>query len=228
MKNWLLLHGALGASTQLEPLKKRLEEKGLRVFAMDFSGHRGLPDAREGFGIEAFAQDVVRFLDAHQLDQVNIFGYSMGGYVALWFALNHPTRVHEVVTLGTKFDWSPESAEKEIKKMDPVKVEEKIPAFARILEARHKPNDWKELMHKTARMMRGLGNLPLLTEANLKSCDKKVTVLLGDADDMADRSFSQQVARWMVRGHFVLLAETGHPIEKVDLDILVSHLIGSS
>jgi len=227
MNTWLLLHGALGASTQLEPLKKRLEEKGLNVYLMDFSGHHGLPFAADGFGIETFAHDVIRFLDEQKLDRVNIFGYSMGGYVATWLALTKPSRVNEIVTLGTKFDWSPETAEAEVKKMDPSRIELKIPAFARILEARHRPNDWKELMTRTADMMRELGDRPLLTEANLKTLHNKVLVLLGDTDDMADRSFSQQAAGWMRHARFVLLERTGHPIEKVDLDILVKQIIGS-
>lgn len=220
----VLLHGALGASSQLESLAMQLRAAGRTVHTLNFSGHAGEPFSDHGFGIEVFADDLLRYLNQHQLKQVDIFGYSMGGYVALWLANTQPTRVGKMVTLGTKFDWSIESAEKEVKKMNAEKIEEKVPAFARLLQQRHAPNDWKVLLHKTAQMMQALGTKPLLTEQILPSIKHSVTILLGDQDDMADRSYSQQVAQWLPSGEFQLLPNTPHPIEKVNLPLVLSHL----
>ena len=223
MDSLILLHGALGAKAQLEPLKKKLEETGLVNYSMNFSGHGG-ELFRDDFGIETFAQDVIYFMDNHSISKADIFGYSMGGYVAVWMAHIFPDRVNTILTLGTKFDWSPESAEKEVKKLNADKILEKIPAFARILEHRHLPNDWKALLDKTGRMMVSLGDSPLLTEKNLKSIHHKILICLGDQDDMADRSYSEQVAQWLPNGTFHLLQNTPHPIEKVELEKLVSIL----
>jgi pimeloyl-ACP methyl ester carboxylesterase len=217
----LLLHGALGALTQLEPFKHQLESYGRQVYVLNFSGHNG-ESFKETFDIETFADDVLFFLDQHQLQCVDVFGYSMGGYVAMWLACVHPHRVARIVTLGTKFDWSPESAEKEAQKLNPEKILEKVPAFARLLEHRHAPNDWKELMQKTGDMMLGLGNRPLLAEENLKEIKHPVTICLGDQDDMADHTFSEQVAVWLPNGNFKVLENTPHPIEKVDLFKLIN------
>lgn len=219
MRNILLLHGALGSKTQLDPLKTSLENGGYEVYALDFSGHHGEP-FEKAFGIETFTADVVRFLDKHQLKQIDIFGYSMGGYVALWLAHQHPEYAGKIVTLGTKFDWSPESAAKEIKKVDPDKIQEKIPAFARILEHRHQPVDWRELLYRTAAMMLKLGDHPLLTEAVFQKIRHEVLVLLGDLDDMADLMYSKKVAQYMPNGKFASLEKTPHPIERVDVKFL--------
>jgi pimeloyl-ACP methyl ester carboxylesterase len=223
MEPVLLLHGALGSSDQLEPLKTILQSKGKQVYTLNFSGHGG--NAFEfDFGIEQFADEVADFIRQHSLPSATIFGYSMGGYVAVWLALKYPELVKRIVTLGTKFDWSPESAAKEIRKMDPEKIIAKVPAFARILEHRHKPNDWKSLMRKTAEMMHRLGESPLLTEFNLKNMQANLLVLLGDQDDMADLSFSKQVVDIMPNGKFLLLENTQHPIEKID-PLLLANLI---
>ena len=219
----LLLHGALGASSQLIPLKEHLEEAGYTVFSLDFSGHNGRPFAAE-FGIGQFASDVSQFLDSKKIPTVDIFGYSMGGYVALWLAVVAPSRVGRIVTLGTKFDWSVESANHEVKKLNPDKIVEKVPAFARILETRHAPVDWKDLMSKTAAMMLTLGNQPLLTEEIISKVTQDILILLGDQDDMADRTYSESVARMLPSGEFRLLANTPHPIEKVDRAMLVKIL----
>jgi Predicted hydrolases or acyltransferases (alpha/beta hydrolase superfamily) len=217
----VLLHGALGASMQLESLAQRLRENGKMVYLMNFSGHGGVAYSPQGFGIEIFAEDVLAFLNSEKINQVNIFGYSMGGYVALWLAHLHPQRVGKIVTLGTKFDWSPESAEKEIRKMNADKIEEKVPAFARLLQHRHAPNDWKELLRKTADMMYGLGQKPLITVEILNSINNPVKILLGDQDDMADLNYSKEVAALLSKGTFELLTETPHPIEKVNLSFLI-------
>jgi pimeloyl-ACP methyl ester carboxylesterase len=210
----LLLHGALGAKTQLHPLKELLSNDR-EVYSMNFSGHGGEPFSNAGFGIEVFADDVRAFMDAHSLDRVDIFGYSMGGYVALWFAWLYPQRVNSIVTLGTKFDWDVSSAEKEARKVNPEKILEKIPAFARILEHRHAPNDWKELLRKTGDMMLGLGRQPLLTEEIIRAIAIPTQVVLGDLDDMADRAYSERVAGLLPGGSFLSLENTPHPIEKL-------------
>jgi pimeloyl-ACP methyl ester carboxylesterase len=213
----LLLHGAMGSASQLEPLKQKLELSGRKIYSMNFSGHSGEP-FHEDFGIEAFADDVLLFLDRHQVPSVDIFGYSMGGYVALWMAYLFPHRIGKIITLGTKFDWSVESAEREVKKLNPEKIFEKVPAFARLLEHRHAPTDWKLLMQKTVDMMLDLGTKPMLTESVLNTISAPVEILLGDTDDMADKYFSERVSDWLPNGSFHLLENTPHPIEKVDLN----------
>lgn len=220
----VLLHGALGSSSQLEPMKKILEGRGRKVYFINFSGHSGKPFSENGFGIDVFANDLLLFLDDEKIVTADIFGYSMGGYVALWLAHQHPLRVNNVFTLGTKFDWNPESAEREIKKLNPEKILAKIPAFARILEHRHSPNDWKELIKKTAEMMFDLGNKPLLTKEIISTINHKSKVLLGDHDDMADRSYSEKIAGWLPNGVFHLLENTTHPIEKIELEMLVDFI----
>jgi pimeloyl-ACP methyl ester carboxylesterase len=146
----------------------------------------------------------------------------MGGYVAVWLAKHHPEKIEKIITLGTKFDWSVESAEKEVRKLNVEKIAEKVPAFARILEHRHAPNDWKELLKKTGEMMLGLGKAPLLTEEILKTIQMPSLICLGDQDDMADRNYAEQVASFLPKGKFKLLENTPHPIEKVDLKMIVS------
>lgn len=216
----LLLHGALGSKTQLDPLKTILEAKGRVVYQLNFSGHSGSPFAKN-FGIETFADDLEDYLSQNAISKVDIFGYSMGGYVALWFAHLHPERVGKIVTLGTKFDWSVESATRETKKLNAEKIEEKVPAFARILQHRHAPNDWKELLSKTAAMMTGLGAKPLLTSEILSAIKTETHILLGDQDDMADRKYSVEVSKLLPNASFSLLADTPHPVEKVDLSPVV-------
>lgn len=216
----LLLHGALGSKVQMEPLATRIHESGKEVFTMNFSGHGGEPFSKQGFSIPVFVDDVISFMDFHEVKKVDIFGYSMGGYVALLLATQHAHRIRSIITLGTKFDWSNDSAAHEVKKLNLERIIEKVPAFARTLELRHQPNDWKDLVSRTATLMMDLGEQPLLNERNLRMLNHSVLVALGDHDDTADQQYSLEVATWL-NGQFRCLPNTPHALEKVDLNLLV-------
>lgn len=215
MKKLLLLHGALGSKAQLEPLAEMLKND-FEVFTLNFSGHGGAPFA-EGFGIGQFTAEVLAFLDKNGCENVDIFGYSMGGYVALNLARLHPQRVGKIVTLATKFDWTPEGAERETKMLDPDKIEAKVPAFAAQLRERHAPNDWKLLLRKTADMMLELGQRPLLTSAILSKITNPCLICLGDGDQMVSLDETTLAANALPNGQQLVLEQTPHPFEKVNI-----------
>ncbi|MFB0925641.1 MAG: alpha/beta hydrolase, partial [Vicingaceae bacterium] len=121
MKNLLLLHGAIGAKDQLEPLKKILSKK-FNVYSFSFSGH-GCFGSFQEFNIKQFTEDTLSFISTNNLKEVFIFGYSMGGYVALNLAKEHPDKVAQIITLGTKFKWNPEIAAKEVKMLNVAIIE---------------------------------------------------------------------------------------------------------
>ena len=216
----LLLHGALGSTEQLLPIKSLLEAQGKKVYTFNFSGHGGATPSPNGFGIEVFAEEILSFIDRQNFESVNIFGYSMGGYVAIYSALHHPEKIKSIVTLGTKFDWTKESSAQEIKKLQPEKIIEKVPAFAKALAEKHDPNDWKELMRKTADMMVRLGNQPPLTSLTLQTIKTPVHILVGEFDDMVNKQHSEEVAKLLQNASYQVLNESHHPIEKINLPLL--------
>jgi pimeloyl-ACP methyl ester carboxylesterase len=164
------------------------------------------------------------FLHQQNIKQVDVFGYSMGGYVALIAALQQSDLFKNIITLGTKFDWSKTSSEQEVKKLNPEKIQEKVPAFADTLSKRHGADRWKVLMQRTGEMMIALGDNPLLTPEKLRKIKQQVTICLGDHDEMTSANFSKDVAQQIPNGKFVLVPDTPHPIEKVRLEVLLEIL----
>ncbi|RAU84318.1 alpha/beta fold hydrolase [Pontibacter arcticus] len=213
MQHLLLLHGALGAAPMLEPLKQALQAN-YQVHTLNFSGHGGL-ELSASFTMDVFAADIKRLLDEKKIDQVSIFGYSMGGYAALYFALQHPTRVKRIYTLATKFAWSPATAEKETKLLNPEKIEEKVPKFAATLAQRHAPQNWKDIMHRTARMMMQLGQQPPLTPENLASITIPVQVSVGDQDTMVSVEETRWAFTHLPQANLQVLPATKHPLETI-------------
>jgi pimeloyl-ACP methyl ester carboxylesterase len=219
MQPILLLHGAIGAKDQLQPLAAALEVQ-YKVHAIDFSGHgkEAFPDAQ--LSMQLFAEDVLKYMDTNGLDKVSIFGYSMGGYVALYLAKHHPERIDKVITLATKFHWDDATAQKETGMLDPEKIEAKLPAFAATLAQRHAGKDWKEVLHRTADMLRALGEDNTLKPGDYADIQSPSLILLGDRDKMVGLEETLAVYKELPNAQMGLLPGTAHPIEQVDVEML--------
>lgn len=214
MKSIIVLHGALGAKTQLEPLMNALSTL-YDVHSLNFEGHGGRATESD-FSIERFAANLKEYMDEHQLSGCPVFGYSMGGYVALKLESQHPGTFSKIVTLGTKFGWTPEVAAKETAMLNPEKIEEKVPKFAAALAALHAPLDWKAMMYKTAEMMHNLGTKPALSPEDFEQIRIPVSLLLGSEDVMVTKEETQAVLAQLPNADFTVIEGWQHPIERVD------------
>ena len=75
-----------------------------RVIALDTRGHGKSPRGTAPFTIQQFAEDLLHFMDAHQLAQADLLGFSDGGNIALTFALKHPERIRRLVLNGANLN----------------------------------------------------------------------------------------------------------------------------
>src|SRR6478752_5665181 len=102
MQHLLLLHGALGAKDQFVLLAEKLKDDFI-IHTLSFSAHGGEPIPGTSLSIELYAKDVLYYLHTQNIEQVNIFGYSMGGYVAMYLAKHNADKIKKIVTLASKF-----------------------------------------------------------------------------------------------------------------------------
>ncbi|GAB4580370.1 MAG: hypothetical protein Fur0022_31100 [Anaerolineales bacterium] len=215
----LLLHGALGTQTQWDHLVDQLADD-FDVHRLTFEGHGDQALGHDRFRIEHFAANVIAYLDAHGLTQTDIFGYSMGGYVALTLAASHPDRVRRIFTLGTELVWTPERAARDVKMLDADKIAEKVPAFARTLEARHPAFGWRNVLAATMEMLIDLGQNPRLTEETFRTLPHRIRLGVGDQDTTAGVEDTVAVFRWLQKGELQVFPSTPHPFERVDVGML--------
>lgn len=222
MENLLLLHGAIGSKEQLATLAEHLNNH-FNVHTLNFSGHGGLPFT-EIFSIEQFSNEVLSYLNENNIGRISIFGYSMGGYVALHFAKDFPERVNKIITLATKFLWTTAIAEKEIKLLNASKIIEKLPTFAESLKKLHHPNDWEVVLQKTASMMLRLGTNNCLHPSDYKEMVTPVLVMIGDKDSMVTLEETIDVYRQLKNANLAVLSNTIHPIEKLNKERLAQEI----
>jgi esterase/lipase len=143
----------------------------------------------------------------------------MGGYVALYLAHRNSNILGNIITLGTKFEWSPEIAQKEVKMLDSKIIIEKVPKFAEALQKRH-GQDWELLLQKTAEMMLSLGNKNALSLTDFTTIENKVLIGLADKDNMVSLEETTAVYKQLKNGAMYMLPNTKHPIETVDVGLL--------
>lgn len=221
MKHLVLLHGAIGAKDQLQPLADLLKDE-YSIHLFNFNGHGGKPFTADEYSISSFANELHAFVLEKQIEHAFVFGYSMGGYVALFLAKKYPQLFSKVVTLATKFQWDENIAAKEAAMLNPEIILEKLPAFAAQLKDRHQPNDWQQVLVKTKEMLLQMGKENPLQLSDYATITIPVLLLLGDTDKMVSREETAAVQEQLPNADFQLLQNTAHPIEKTDIHLLAS------
>ncbi len=221
MKSLLLLHGALGSADQFKPLYELLKDD-YKVHSLNFSGHGGMSFPDQGFSIPLFGLEVLDYMEQHRIEKASFFGYSMGGYVAMYLAKKLSGRVESVITLATKFHWDKEIAARESTMLDAAIIEQKLPAFAAQLKERHTPDNWKTLLDRTKELLEGLGKKNELTEKDYQTIETPVLLLLGDRDKMVTLEETLNVYKSLPNAQFGILPGTAHAFEGVDTGLLSS------
>lgn len=95
LNDLIIIHGLFGMSDNWVSIGKQLSERR-RVIIPDMRNHGKSPHSKE-FSIEAMVEDVKRLCS--RLDCVDpiILGHSMGGRVAMKYALSYPDQLYKLI-----------------------------------------------------------------------------------------------------------------------------------
>jgi esterase len=91
----LVLHGLFGSLDNWAGIGRRLAPFW-QVFSLDLRNHGGSPHSNL-FNYDLMAADISEFLQTNGLPRANLLGHSMGGKVAMLFALRHPDQVMKLI-----------------------------------------------------------------------------------------------------------------------------------
>jgi pimeloyl-ACP methyl ester carboxylesterase len=104
----VLLHGAFGRATVYPALARNRQQ-----IAVELQGHGHTADIDRPLTVEHMADDVAALLQHLKIEQADVFGYSMGGNVALALAIRHPELLGRVAINGSHFGAIEEAYEPE-------------------------------------------------------------------------------------------------------------------
>jgi len=90
-----ILHGLFGMSDNWLTLGRKFSEH-FEVHLLDLRNHgRSFHD--DVMDYEVMVQDILKYLEDHNLNNINLLGHSMGGKVAMFFAVLHPEKVEKLI-----------------------------------------------------------------------------------------------------------------------------------
>ena len=98
----VLVHGLGSRGADWGNLIPQLVDGGHRVYALDLLGYGGSEQPPNATYSIADQASIVRgFLDSQHLQQVDLAGWSMGGWIAMRVALQQPERIRRLVLLDS-------------------------------------------------------------------------------------------------------------------------------
>ncbi|HBC05279.1 MAG: alpha/beta hydrolase [Aequorivita sp.] len=95
-KPFVILHGFLGMSDNWKTLGTRWAEAGYEVHLLDQRNH-GRSFHSDEFSYELMSEDLKNYCEEHSLKEIILLGHSMGGKVAMQFAVTYPEMVSKLV-----------------------------------------------------------------------------------------------------------------------------------
>jgi pimeloyl-ACP methyl ester carboxylesterase len=214
----VLVHGLGGRAEDWTKLAPQLAKAGFRVYLPDLPGY-GESDkpANFSYSVSDEAKIVAGFLDALGLKQVDLGGWSMGGWIVQLVAADRPERVRRLMLfdsagLYVKPDWdiglfTPSSAA-EIDKLDALLMPRPphVPAFvARDILRTSQQHAW--IIHRAIdSMLTGRDT----TDRLLPGLRMPVLIVWGEVDHVTPLSEGKAMHRLIPQSQMTVISGCGH------------------
>ncbi len=131
----VILHGLLGSLDNWQTFARKLSA-GFKVYTVDLRNHGKSPHSDE-HSYSAMSNDLLEFFGEHHIDKAHLIGHSMGGKVAMQFALKHPEKILKLFVV----DIAPRSYEsghdlifETLRNIDPAKINKREDADAMLAQ----------------------------------------------------------------------------------------------
>ena len=93
----LILHGYFGMSDNWKSLGNQFSE-AYEVHLIDQRNH-GRSFHEDTFNYEVLVEDLYRYIQCHQLENIYLIGHSMGGKTTMLFAVTYPELVRKLIVV---------------------------------------------------------------------------------------------------------------------------------
>jgi pimeloyl-ACP methyl ester carboxylesterase len=234
----VLLHGGLMTSdlawgAMLPTLSERYQ-----VIMVDLEGHGHTALIDRPLRYEQMADDVSTLLDELGVEQANVLGYSLGGGVALQFAIRHPEQVRKLVLVSTPFKtegWAPEilGAMASLNE-EAAAAMEGTPFYETYAAVAPNPDDWAKLVTSVSQLLTSPETAYDWSEG-VASLTMPVMLIVGDADSIVPEhlvEFYRLIGGWVVGdlgqmpdAQLLILPGTNHLAVYLRPDLLLATVI---
>ena len=177
----LLLHGGLGSSDMFAPLLPTLT-KQRQVVLVDLQGHGRTELGTRKFNLDAMGEDMNGLLQKLGYQQIDVFGYSLGGGVGFRLAAQHPERVRRLVLVSAGYSsdgFYPEIKAQQVQmNADAFQFMKDTPMYKGYVAVAPKPDDFPRLLAEIGDFMRKDYDY----SADVAKLKMPVMLVFGDSD----------------------------------------------
>ena len=96
----ILLHGFLSSSKMWADSYVPDLTKRYKVYAIDVRGHGNSNRVKDGCNLQQMADDIYQFVILKDIDECILAGMSMGGAIAIQFAINFPEKIKSLILMN--------------------------------------------------------------------------------------------------------------------------------
>ena len=177
----LLLHGGLGNTGMFEPGLPQLAQ-GRCVIAVDLHGHGRTALGERPISLVDMGDDMAVIVRELGYENVDVLGYSLGGGVALRFAVQHPGMVRRLALVSAGFsqdgfypEMLPQQAAVGAAMAEMMKD---TPMYQSYIAVAPKPEEFPKLLDRMGEWMR----TPYDWSEDVKKLELPVMLVYGDSD----------------------------------------------
>lgn len=229
----LLVHGNFASWRWWRPILKMMPP-GYRAYAPDLRGCGDSDQPEEGYTITQHAADLEQLIFALNLPRLHLVGHSLGGCIALQYALKHPHRIKTLTLVapapaqgaavlqnahGSKALLADANAMHSAFRLsgnlgNSRKMLQR--ALMRMLPSGSGDGDFESLVDDAARMSHhaAVGHIQTLNawdvQENLAGLKLPVMIVGGQYDRLIPPAALQQTARMLPNGRLIIWPKVGH------------------
>jgi len=175
-----LLHGAMGTIDSCFANLLPALAAARQVVAIELQGHGHTADVDRPLSYRQMADDTAALLEALGIGTADLFGYSLGGGVALELAMRHPALVRRVVFAGgasyRRDGLYPEMLDEPESAADDLTGSVWHEAYLRVAPD---PSRWPDLVAKNFELDRTFAGWP---DEDIQALAAPVLLIIGDSD----------------------------------------------
>lgn len=219
----LFLHGAAGSTrSETAPLMQRLEPT-FHLVGVDLSGHGASAFPSDGdLSLDLFAEDARATLEALNLSSAHVFGFSLGGGVALHLAQRTPALVDRLAVFQTNVNWTQTQTERMLRRLDIDALKGRAPDLADQLRARH--DSTPRLLEQLRTFVQALPDASEELTQGLSKLSSPTLVGAVDRDPLFGPDAPQALHQQLPNARLTILPGEHHNLAKAPLPLLSSLL----
>ncbi len=200
-------------------------KRDFRVIAPDIRGHGQTNEGEKPYSIALFADDLIGFMDALQLEKVILCGLSMGGYISLNVVHRYPDRFSALILTDTscKAD-TPEAREKRMQTIQDIEqnglekyADESLKRLFAPESLIYKTDETEAVRNmilstKTTSISNTLRALASRDEScsKLSGIDIPALVITGQSDIITPPEMAELMHQHLSKSRIHILADAGH------------------